>query len=990
MKLESLVCPICGCRDINPKSVSNGIGVCPACDETFVIKIAEQLSLVEVDKTKEIGNLRALLKEAVSVNDIRSIARYSGKLLEIIENDFSAIYYYAYSQNVLGQNRYITKFYSTEPSEHTVGEMKDIVAHITEYCDLRDEQSARTFISHRDDIDTALSLADFDVRFAERMKQEEYYDDIPRDVFICHRSTNSDIANVVCEALEEDGNVCWISSRNLRPNDTENYWTNIERAIKSCKIFLVISGRDAMLSKDVKREMEYAASLEKPRVEYKIDSSEHTTFFKIFFDGLQWVDGTMQSKENISDLRLRIYRELEESDSFFDVDDESIDASMSQDENEELFRIEVLDRQSCAISGLDKKTENVIIPDMISGMNVTEINMCSFMFDSRIESVTMPPTIRRIGQSAFQSCTSLKSVLFSDKLDTIDPLAFVDCHELESVILPDSLKKIGESAFRRCSSLTVVEIPNGVTHIGYGAFCGCDRLTTVFLPASLKTIGREAFNRCSTLENVFYKGSTSDWEKIDIGDYNDALEFVQCGEAFDLNGVFYCGICGHEFKTQDEAINCVHIGTNENVADSRMRVYRELEKNSNRPMAISESYIEEKPISEVMAKRDHVLNIAFVDDYHCTVIGLKREVSHVIIPNTYCGKPIVSIDDHAFEGVVCIRRVTISSGIEEIGANAFSGCPNLSEVVIDGNVKTINQGAFSECPRLHTVEIGDGVETIDDAFYDCPNLNRVSIGDGTKELTNNSFSPRWGEESELHTLTIGEGLCDFDWYVDFPKLKKLILPNSLRSCGSLKKCPKLELVKYDNALYLGNDSNPYLVLVRPIDNSITSCSVAPTTKIIADDAFSQCTFLNNVDIPSSVITIGSSAFDECTGLTEINIPDSVDHLGSYAFSGCVNIKNITLGKGLKHIGANPIALCYDCDDECAGKEYAHAMLKGLMSKGLNIVFKNPNNWCVKEMILGPDRTRDVKIGSVDFSDSFNAIKEFFTHGGFGNYWERND
>ena len=70
--------------------------------------------------------------------------------------------------------------------------------------------------------------------------------------------------------------------KKFAPGDTENYWNNIRKAIKSCSLFLVISSEDAMLSNDVKNEMNIAKELNKPRLEYKIDNRPHTTFFKHF------------------------------------------------------------------------------------------------------------------------------------------------------------------------------------------------------------------------------------------------------------------------------------------------------------------------------------------------------------------------------------------------------------------------------------------------------------------------------------------------------------------------------------------------------------------------------------------------------------------------------------------------------------------------------------------------------------------------------------
>ena len=59
----------------------------------------------------------------------------------------------------------------------------------------------------------------------------------------------------------------------------------------------------------------------------------------------------------------------------------------------------------------------------------------------------------------------------------------------------------------------------------------------------------------------------------------------------------------------------------------------------------------------------------------------------------------------------------------------------------------------------------------------------------------------------------------------------------------------------------------------------------------------------------SVTSIGSSAFLVCTGLTSITIPASVTSIGSYAFSGCTGLTSITIPSGVTSIGMNAFSNC---------------------------------------------------------------------------------
>ena len=55
---------------------------------------------------------------------------------------------------------------------------------------------------------------------------------------------------------------------------------------------------------------------------------------------------------------------------------------------------------------------------------------------------------------------------------------------------------------------------------------------------------------------------------------------------------------------------------------------------------------------------------------------------------------------------------------------------------------------------------------------------------------------------------------------------------------------------------------------------------------IGNNAFSNCSSLKSITIPSNVTSIGSSAFNGCSSLQSITIPESVTSIGAYAFSGC--------------------------------------------------------------------------------------------------------
>ena len=83
--------------------------------------------------------------------------------------------------------------------------------------------------------------------------------------------------------------------------------------------------------------------------------------------------------------------------------------------------------------------------------------------------------------------------------------------------------EIGTSAFGGCRKLEKVIIEEGVVKIGKFAFAECAKLTEVTVPVSVTVIEVYPFNSCTSLEKIYYGGSKSDWENIDIGDVDDSL-----------------------------------------------------------------------------------------------------------------------------------------------------------------------------------------------------------------------------------------------------------------------------------------------------------------------------------------------------------------------------------------------------------------------------------------------------------------------------------
>ena len=87
--------------------------------------------------------------------------------------------------------------------------------------------------------------------------------------------------------------------------------------------------------------------------------------------------------------------------------------------------------------------------------------------------------------------------------ETVEILSTITHNNIEY-----NVTSIGNSAFEDCDSLTSIVIPNSVTSIGNSAFEYCYSLTSIVIPNSVTSIGNSAFKYCNSL--TIYCESTSE------------------------------------------------------------------------------------------------------------------------------------------------------------------------------------------------------------------------------------------------------------------------------------------------------------------------------------------------------------------------------------------------------------------------------------------------------------------------------------------------
>ena len=92
-------------------------------------------------------------------------------------------------------------------------------------------------------------------------------------------------------------------------------------------------------------------------------------------------------------------------------------------------------------------------------------------------------------------------------------------------------------------------------------------------------------------------------------------------------------------------------------------------------------------------------------------------------------------------------------------------------------------------------------------------------------------------------------------------------------------------------------------------SGLTSLTLPSSVTSIGDNAFSGCSGLTSLTLPSSVTWIGWDAFTGCSGLTSLTIPSGVTWIGYYAFEGCSGLTSLTIPSSVTEIGKSAFQNC---------------------------------------------------------------------------------
>jgi len=452
---------------------------------------------------------------------------------------------------------------------------------------------------------------------------------------------------------------------------------------------------------------------------------------------------------------------------------------------------------------------------------------------------------------------------------TVETFGGIGSQYIKEFTVPDGVKEILEDAFANNDTIEKIVLSSTVEVISRNAFNDCAALKEIVLPNSLKQIGESAFENCDSLKTMWC---------LDGGELLGEVGLIRLPEALEKLGVMafqYSGITAVEVFGE-----CKEIGAYAFSSCSLETVF------IHRGVEVLNGYAFSYTRIKSISLPESIREIGVAAFYDCKYLE-----SVILSEGAEC------IREKAFVKCTALKKVSLPSTLSEVYGDIFDECGALEYSEYDkakyvGNEKNPYVLLYTNTDKNMTYcEIHPQTRVIAEAaFQYCFNITRIIIPDSVVYIGANAF--RGARNASEVTVGSGVGhIGEYGFIIDSDDA----------------------LNEYENGLYIGNEGNPYMILVRVKDRTVTSFKTHPDTKIIMSHAFYSCKSLTDVTLNGKLLRISTQAFDLCEKLENIVISEGVEYLEISAFYDCKALVNVVLPKSLKVIEAKTF---YGCTSLC--------------------------------------------------------------------------
>lgn len=601
-------------------------------------------------------------------------------------------------------------------------------------------------------------------------------------------------------------------------------------------------------------------------------------------------------------------------------------------------------------------TDGGIVYEVASTSNVTVIGWegasSEVVIPAEVEYNGRTMDVTRIGEEAFMG-SPVTSVDFSQatNLTQIQAKAFYGL-DIADVVLPESLTTLGSDAFSCNDAVQSVEIPSKVTSYSH-SFSRCSSLTEITVDTANRSFASNAGVLMNDDGDTIYQypaGKTGSYTipaDVDTiasyafsGSQITRMEITSSVSTIGAGAFSYCDSLSQFTVSSDNRSFAVSSGVLLSANSTQLVAYPAGKAGTeysipSRVTAVIGSAFAGSSLQTVTfpSSVDSVGDYAFADSALTSLtlnsglndIGVGAFSGCVSLSEATIPSSVTSISETSFEGCTSLRSVTWSAtGSASIGISAFEGCTTLSTFAIPDRATTINDRAFYGCTSLAAVSIPDSVTTVGDQAFAASGLTEVtvpgcrSMGDGVFESCRSLGSVTIADDVAIIPEGIFSGCSSLDEIVfgEDPSLRTIeaqafagtaftafTIPEGVTTVDAtaFSGCTALQTVCIPSTL---RDMGE-----RPFEgcSSLTSFTVSADSSVYASVdgvlyskdlrtlvRYPSAASSSEFSVPEGTVTISAGAFESADSLTTVEIPASVTTIGSEAFQGCSGLRSVAI------------------------------------------------------------------------------------------------
>lgn len=232
------------------------------------------------------------------------------------------------------------------------------------------------------------------------------------------------------------------------------------------------------------------------------------------------------------------------------------------------------------------------------------------------------------------------------------------------------------------------------------------------------------------------------------------------------------------------------------------------------------------------------------------------------------------ITDNAFDYCQALEKVSLGSNITKIGYQTFHYCYALKSIILPPNCNNLSGYAFQYCRALSIIVFPKALTSItgQNAIAWCNALSEVSFSDVLTDARGFVGGNALYRIQLPSTLTVLPSALNY--------VRELVIPSGVTT--AVMNWVATEKITFKGNL-VASGGNAYYTKEVIIDGSPTAF---PTSFL------QGFTALNNLDIPSTITTLGTYCFRECNSLSKLKMPPSLTTINGSAFSNCTALTEI--------------------------------------------------------------------------------------------------